>query len=134
MINSRPLGALSKDPNDLIPLSPGLFLNLEPLSCLPDHKMAIADTSPPGLLEKMAQKYSQTLIQRHKWNDPLLPIEYGTMIILKSELMPPLQWHIGRIIETHPGADGIIRVVTVRTKQGIFERPVVKLYPLPLFV
>lgn len=29
---------------------------------------------------------------------------------------------LGRILETHPGEDGIIRVVTVRTAAGIFKR------------
>lgn len=39
----------------------------------------------------------------------------------------PLQWALGRIVALHPGQDGIVRVVTVKTKSGEFKRPVKKL-------
>lgn len=32
----------------------------------------------------------------------------------------------------HPGDDGIFRVVGVRTKNGSFERPIVKVCALPI--
>ena len=35
------------------------------------------------------------------------------------------------VIELHPGADSIIRVVTVKTRLGNIKRPVVKLCLLP---
>lgn len=142
MLNSRPLGALSKDPNDLTPLSPGLFLNLQPLTCLPDDDLThlkLNHLSRWQLLVRLHQdywnrwhkEYLQTLFQRHKWTDSSCPIGIGTMVVLKSDNIPPLRWAIGRIVETHPGTDGVVRVATVKTQQGIFKRPLVKLCPLP---
>jgi hypothetical protein len=29
------------------------------------------------------------------------------MVILREENVPPLQWKLGRIVELHPGSDGI---------------------------
>ena len=36
------------------------------------------------------------------------------------------QWPIARIIEAHQGRDGLVRVVKLRTKNGIYTRPVTK--------
>ncbi|XP_057659301.1 uncharacterized protein LOC130895773 [Diorhabda carinulata] len=35
--------------------------------------------------------------------------------LLKEDMLPPLQWSTGRIIETMPGPDGNVRVVKVKT-------------------
>ncbi|GFY05186.1 hypothetical protein TNCV_2206321 [Trichonephila clavipes] len=42
----------------------------------------------------------------------------------------------GRIVDTHPGADGICRVVTIQTSSGVMTRPVsqVAVLPLPLSI
>lgn len=39
---------------------------------------------------------------------------------------------MGRVIELHPGQDGLVRVVSLKTKNGIIKRPVVKLSILPI--
>lgn len=54
------------------------------------------------------------------------------MVLLKEDKVPPLQWQLGRVTEIHPGADGIIRVVTVRTQQGSFRRGIQKICILPI--
>lgn len=56
----------------------------------------------------------------------------GDVVLVKDERLPPLKWIMGRVIETHPGSDGLIRVCSVKTQNGIFKRPVVKLAPLPI--
>lgn len=39
---------------------------------------------------------------------------------------------MGRIIKTYPGRDGLIRVCEIKTKQGNYVRPIVKLAPFPM--
>jgi hypothetical protein len=56
----------------------------------------------------------------------------GAMVILVEENTPPLMWKIGRIVETHPGNDGHVRIVTVRTSQGLLKRSLRKVCPLPV--
>jgi len=73
-----------------------------------------------------------TLQQRFKWTNPLVTVEPNTLVLIKDETKPPLHWLLGRIEETHPGADGYVRVATVRTQQGLIKRPISKLCPLPV--
>jgi len=50
---------------------------------------------------------------------------------MKEDTTTPLQWPTSLIQETHPGKDGIVRIVTIKTPKGIFKRPITKICPLP---
>ncbi|KAJ8983926.1 hypothetical protein NQ317_012146 [Molorchus minor] len=63
-------------------------------------------------------EYLQTLQQRNKWDKNAPPIEPGMLVLIKNEQEPPLHWRLGRVLHTHPGRDGIIRVVTLNTARG----------------
>ena len=43
--------------------------------------------------------------------------------------MAPTKWPLARIIKVHPGEDGKVRIVTVRTSRGVYNRLVVKVVP-----
>ncbi|CAI6350104.1 unnamed protein product [Macrosiphum euphorbiae] len=60
-----------------------------------------------------------------------LNIEVGDLVIVRCPNSPPTAWKLGRVESTHPGDDGVVRVVTVRTTDGTFKRPCVKLVVLP---
>ncbi|CAH1378405.1 unnamed protein product, partial [Tenebrio molitor] len=53
--------------------------------------------------------------------------QLGTLVLIKEDNAPPLQWPMGRIMELHPGADGLVRVVTVKTMRGVLKRPLTKI-------
>lgn len=143
ILNSRPLCSLSSDPNDLSALTPGHFINLSPVSALPEPDITnikISRLNRWQLLQQMHQhfwnrwhrEYLHTLQQRQKWlKDPQTTVNEGTLVVIKNELAPPLKWRLARIIKLHPGTDGVARVATVRTANGVFQRPLVKLCPLP---
>jgi len=144
VLNSRPLVPKpSSDPNDYEALTPGHFVLLEPLNAPPDYDytpLKLNTLSRWQLVQRLYQdfwqrwhlEYLHTLIQRSKWTDPKTPIELNTLVILKDERVPPLQWNMGRVIEVHPSQDRVIRVVTVKTAKGTFKRPVNKVCPLPI--
>ncbi|CAG7721234.1 unnamed protein product [Allacma fusca] len=48
-----------------------------------------------------------------------------------DERLPSQQWHLARIIKTHPGDDGKVRVVTIKSGSGEFKQPITKLCALP---
>lgn len=48
------------------------------------------------------------------------------MVMIKDE------WKIARIVELHPGEDGIVQTVTIKTVTGIYKRALKNLYPLPI--
>lgn len=60
-------------------------------------------------------------------------ISINYVVIIKEDCTPPTKWKLGRVTKVHPGGDGIIRVVTLRTTTGAeMQRPVGKLCRLPL--
>lgn len=142
VLNSRPLCPISSDPADLSVLSPGHFLTLAPLSALPDQNfdnIKINRLSRWQMIQKIQQdfwnrfknEYLHTLTQRHKWNKNSNSLAIGDMVLIKDENSSPLNWRVGRVTDLFPGTDGIVRVVNVRTVQGVLKRPLVKLCPLP---
>jgi len=44
------------------------------------------------------------------------------MVLLREAPLPPHQWRLGRITNVHPGSDGAVRAVTVRTTDGEYKR------------
>ncbi|GFW37209.1 uncharacterized protein TNCV_5021071 [Trichonephila clavipes] len=49
------------------------------------------------------------------------------VVIIKEDNLPPSVWPLGKVISNHPGKDGIVRVVTLKTTKGLYQRPIVKL-------
>ncbi|XP_063910744.1 uncharacterized protein LOC135127960 [Zophobas morio] len=144
MLNSRPLCNMSSDPNDLAPLTPGHFLTMEPLTSPPNPDLShlkISRLSRWQLVQHMQQvfwrrwknEYLHSLYQRGKWavSKHIDNVEVGTVVLIKDDNTPPLQWRMGRIVELFPGTDYIVRVATVKTSHGTMKRPLVKLCPLP---
>lgn len=54
------------------------------------------------------------------------------MIVIKDDNAPPLRWRLGRIVDLHPGNDGRVRVVSIRTASGILKRALPKICVLPI--
>ena len=55
----------------------------------------------------------------------------GELVLIHDE-GPRAKWKLGRIIRLYLGGDGVVRVVQLKTRIGLINRPVVKLYPLEL--
>ncbi|XP_076381801.1 uncharacterized protein LOC143260421 [Megalopta genalis] len=142
ILNSRPLTPLSPDPNDISPLTPGHFLIGSSLTAIaetdfratPDNRLSTwqhIQKVKQDFWTRWHKEYIHQLNVRHKWTSGSHHIREGTIVVLKEDNTPPLCWHLGRVQQVHPGADGIIRAVTVRTANGVFKRNVKKLAPLP---
>lgn len=72
------------------------------------------------------------LQQKTKWTLDKPNLQPNDLVLIKDENAPPLKWPIGRVIETAPGYDGHVRVVTVKTAEGTVKRAIAKLCKLPL--
>ena len=137
-LNSRPLVALPCNDDGFDALTPGHFLIGRPLEALPDPAFSYRSTSilrrwhlcqnlVRQFWERWSTDYLTSLRKYAKWHKPLRNLSVGDIVILNEDGMLPTTWPLGRVIEVFVGKDGFVRVVNVRTKNGIFKRPVHKL-------
>lgn len=54
-------------------------------------------------------------------------IKEGDIVLVKDVDLPRNQWPLGRVIESNPDEDGLVRRVKVKLQSGILERTVHKL-------
>lgn len=144
ILNSRPITALSSDPDDMSYLTPGHFLIGSPLNSFPYpnlNDVNVNTLSRWELIQQMRQhfwsrwsaEYLPSLQLRSKWNRNKGPkLEIGQLVLVKQQGLPPLQWTIGRVEQLHPGLDGVLRAATVKTTKGSYIRPLTKLAVLPI--
>jgi len=141
ILNSRPLVPSSSDANDLNAITPGHFLIGEELTSVVDmqakdpkrklieHWQLVAELKR-NFWQRWSKEYLNELQQRNKWKGPIKEIIPNTMVIIKEDNTPVLQWPLGRIIKVYKGDDGAVRVCDVQTQKGVFKRPIHRLAPL----
>ncbi|XP_058817789.1 uncharacterized protein LOC131681097 [Topomyia yanbarensis] len=143
-LNSRPLTPMPDDPSDLEVLTPGHFLVGSNLQAVPEADLK---ETPDNRLDhwELTQKRFQTIWSRWypeylqqlqsratKGCNPPVSVDVGRVVIVKEDNIPPTNWPLGQIIKCHPGADGIVRVVTLRTAAAKeVVRPVARIALLP---
>ena len=77
--------------------------------------------------KRWSADYLSSLRRFAKWHSPSRNLKIGDVVLLQEDTFVPNKWPLGRVVELHPGKDGIVRVVTVRTASSVYKRPIVKL-------
>lgn len=142
LLNSRPLCPLSADPSDPVVLTPAHFLMASPLTSLPSSDLTqvsqnrlsrfqLVDQMVQTFWNRWKREYLHELQVRRKWLTDNSSVTKGTVVVVEQNNSPPLSWPLGVVEEIYPGVDGVVRVVQVRTTEGSYKRPVIKVYPLP---
>ncbi|XP_062415351.1 uncharacterized protein LOC134107519 [Pungitius pungitius] len=138
MLNDRPITKLSEDPNDIEALTPNHLLLLKGKPVL-----------PPGLFDKedvyarrrwkqtqyisdlfwkrWIREYLPLLQERQKWNQEKRSFLPGDLVMVVDSSAPRGSWMLGRVLETFPDKRGLVRVVRLKTKTNIIERPITKI-------
>jgi len=62
------------------------------------------------------------LQQRHKWAVESNNTQQETVVLMKDDHTPPLQWKMGVIEDVHYGGDELVRVADVRTQSVFFSQ------------
>lgn len=144
VLNSRPLCPLNNSPNDFNFLTPAHFLIGESLIAPPEQKYDLDKktyhqrwTHVQVTFQRFAKlwkrDYLSNLQSRPKGLNTTVHYKPGNLVLLAEDDMPPTLWPMMIIDEVHPGDDGIVRVVTLRSPSGKrFKRPAVKLRILPI--
>lgn len=141
-LNSRPLTYISSDPDDIQPITPGHFLIGSPINAAPQKVLIDTDTivNRWQILQKMvhsfwhrwSSEYLNRLQQRTKWRSQRINLKINQVVMIRDEQLPPTKWLLGKVIKVHPGADGIVRVASVKCKNTTLKRPASKLCLLPI--
>jgi len=143
-LNSRPLSPLSSSPDDLEPLTPAHFLIGGPITLPPEpdltsqqlsglRRWKLVQALMQSFWTRWTSEYLPQLQVRGKWTTATKPLAVGDVVIVREDNMAPCKWKMARITHLHPGRDGHIRVVTIRTANGTeTKRPVLKLCLLPV--
>ncbi|KAH0807440.1 hypothetical protein GEV33_015351 [Tenebrio molitor] len=142
-LNSRPIIPLSQDPNDLEALTPGHFLIGAPLTAASEIDITSIRSNRLSRWQRIQQiqqhfwkrwqrEYLSQLQKRPKGQQVAQPnVSVGMLVVLVGDNLPPLQWRLGRVVEVHPGADNIVRVVSIKTISGVDKRAIKKVCVLP---
>lgn len=138
-LNSRPLWPASDDPSDLRVITPADIFLGKPIISQPLAEYV--ENQPDNRLtwwqqrQKLHQKlwrrwqddYLTTLQVRRKWYRIESNIKVNDMVIVREDNLPPTQWCVGRVMETFPDKEGLVRTVKIRTPSTELTRPITKL-------
>jgi len=137
VINSRPLTYVSEDSEDLIPLTPSMFLmdigkagvpdfDLVDSKCL-SKRAKYRQNLRAALRSRFRKEYLGQLIHRVKMKKSN-PIQVGDIVLIGQDNVKRMDWQLGRVEKLIPGKDQHVRVAKVKTSNGILVRPVQRLY------
>ncbi|XP_017465261.1 PREDICTED: uncharacterized protein LOC108358442 [Rhagoletis zephyria] len=141
-VNSRPICWISTNINDLEVLTPGHFLVGEPLKTLrdPDVEMfkgslfqrwQLITSIRQHFWKRWRDEYLVNLQQRTKWFRSTPNLQKDDVVVIHDNNAPPTKWKLGRVLDSHPGTDDRVRVVSLKTAEGELLRPISKLTLLP---
>ena len=141
-LNSRPLIPIDSVADDGIEvLTPGHFLAGKSLKAVPAPDLSthnINGLSRWNLRQRLfgdfwkrwSNDYITILNNPKKCHYPQRSMSVGDIVLIKDSDLFVRSWPLARVIQTHPGDDGLVRVVTVKTEKGTYRRAIHKLVPL----
>lgn len=152
IVNSRPLNVDGiNDPQSLEPLTPNHLILMKSRIALPPPGNFVKEDLYAAkrwrrvqfLIEQFwsrwRKEYLLNLSLRQKWHAPRRNLKVNDIVIVKEDNVPRNQWHLGRVVETTEGPDGLVRRVKVQvgkhraamkdcpSKPSVIERPIQKL-------
>ena len=134
LVNSRPLGYSSNDPNDLQPITPNHFILGRASADIPQgpfeetknlHKrFEFVQSLVNQFWKRFIKEYIPTLTRRTKWKFPRRQIRVGDIVLLTDPCLPRGKWDLARVTNVFKGPDDIIRNVEVKTKSSTYRRSI----------
>nr|CAH7729894.1 unnamed protein product [Callosobruchus chinensis] len=81
---------------------------------------------------RWSREYISELQLRQRWKQNHGQLEKGQLVLVKDDNLPPTRWRLGRVEKLILGKDGVARVASLRTSDGIICRALARLCPLPV--
>ncbi|XP_037295821.1 uncharacterized protein LOC119189653 [Manduca sexta] len=122
-VNSRPLTHVSVDPRDPEALTPNHFY-------VDRRAWRAAQALADNFWRRWIAEYLPTLVPRGESTRRVRPLRVNDVVAIADQQLPRNVWPLGIVQRTFEGPDGAIRVAEVKTKSGVFRRPVTKIVVL----
>ena len=137
-VNSGPLTEVNSNSSDLEAITPNCFLISRANPVLPCGSFADKEVSSKNrwrqtqvlinqVWTRWLREYLPTLIARKKWNQITRNIKVGDLVLVVDENTQRGDWPLARVMKTFPGKDDTVRECEVKTKAGLYKKPVAKL-------
>ena len=139
-MNSRHLTLLESNGEEGIEgLTPGNFLVEKHLTSIPDsppsHQLHLSllrrwhlcQTLARHFWRRWSDKYLVTLNNLNKWWHPTRNVQLGDIVLIREDNTTPAHWPLATVIDIHLGNDHPVRVITVKTSNGVYKRPIAKI-------
>ncbi|GFU47968.1 integrase catalytic domain-containing protein [Trichonephila clavipes] len=143
LLNSRPLSYVNDSDIECIStFTPSHFLTGDVLLSVPEElpstsnhrdRWELLQNIKWGFWKKFSSKFISSLQPRKQWQDAQPNLKEDDIVLIKEE-GPPGTWPMARVLQVHPGNDGLVRVATVKTQDSVLKRPVHKLHKLPIYI
>ena len=145
IVNCRPLTSLNLNPSDASepqPLCPMQLLTLKGSVVLPPpgvfHREDVYCRRRWRRVQAMADQFWRrwrsdflpALQQRKKWTKTEPNLQVGDVVVIMDDDAPRSQWPLGRVVEAHESADGLVRTATLRSRGSLYDRPIHRLVRL----
>ena len=141
LLNSRPLTTISDDPNDELVLTQNHFLigqmggdfvpeNVDATPFNPKKRWRRVQELTRHVWQQWMREYLPQIGSRPKCFFPTGNIRVGDVVVVIDPNAARRDWKVGRIVQTYPGPDGLVRVVDVQVKDKVLKRPITRLSPL----
>ena len=138
ILNSRPITHESNDAGDIEALTPNHFLLLQENPSYKDAEFSDREINSTKMWRqsqvlanffwrRFTKEYLPGLTERKKWKEKKRSLKDGDVVLVAEPNLPRGVWTLGRIMSTHPGQDGLVRAVKVRTQHGEYRRPTTNL-------
>ena len=138
IVNSRPLTYVSSDSGDLQPLTPNHLLLAGGSLSIPigvfgtgdlylKRRWRQAQYLADLFWSRWVREYIPLLQQRQKALRSARSLMVGDVVLMADRELPRCRWPLGRVVETMPGKDGLVRSVKLRVRGAEMFRPVNKL-------
>ena len=77
--------------------------------------------------KQWVREYLSTIQFRSKWIKAQDNVQIGDIVMVLDESTPRRNWPLGRIMNTFPANDGLVRTVEVKTSKNVYIRPIHKI-------
>ena len=76
--------------------------------------------------QRWSNEFLLQLQRLHKWRNDSRNVQTDHIVLVTEDTIVTNIWPLARVVSTYPGRDGKTRVFSIKSKNGIYKRPITK--------